>query len=189
MSIRIPMRPDDLPQQKVYAVTDIPEPPSDFEASCLMQFGLEDARDQYEWSIPEEDLPQRFPGAATFIAQVEWAWVPSHDRLDAYYICSNRRRSHWFLWLRWPDDNAPEFRMNSLLYAYCPCKAMDRKTAAIQLLLHSWRYEAAASERGRFDWINGAGLLTVSELQAIATVVWGDRVTSNPRLQEEVKYY
>ena len=79
--------------------------------------------------------------------------------------------------------------MNSLLYAYCPCKAMDRKTAAIQLLLHSWRYEAAASERGRFDWINDAGLLSVSEIHAMARMVWGDRVTSNPRLQEEVKYY
>ena len=70
--------------------------------------------------------------------------------------------------------------MNSLLYAYCPRRAMDRKTAAIQLLLHSWRYETAESERSRFDWINGAGLLTVSELHAIAAAVWGDRVTGEP---------
>ena len=177
MSIRIPMRPDELPQQKVYAVTDLPKLPSNFEAVCLMQVGSGDDRNHYEWIIPAADLPQRFPGAATFVAQVEWAWGPSNDRLDAYYICSNRRRSHWFLWLRWPDDNASEFRMNSLLYAYCPRRAMDRKTAATQLLLYAWRYEAAVSARDRFDWINDTGLLGISEVQAIAAAVWGNRVT------------
>jgi len=178
------MHPDELPQQKVYAVTDLPEQPSNFEASCLMQFGLEDAQDQYEWSIPEPDMPKRFPGAAKFIAEVEWAWDPSHDRLDCYYICSNRKRSHWFLWLRCPDDNASEFRMNSFLYAYCPRKKVDRKTAAIQLLIHAWRYETAESERDRFDWINDTGLLGVSELHAIARAVWSDRVTSKTKIQK-----
>ena len=180
MSIRVPMRPDDLPQQKVYAVTDLPESPSNYEASCLMQFGDRDDRNDYEWSIPEAGLPQHFPEAAIFVAQVEWAWDASHDRLDSYYVCSNRRRSHWFLWLRWPDDNASEFRMNSLLYAYCPRRAMDRKTAAIQLLQYAWRYEANETERDRFDWINDAGLLSVSEIHAIATAVWGNRVTGEP---------
>ena len=177
MPIRIPMRPDDLPQQKVYPVTDYPEPPFDLEASCLMQMGFRNDRNDFEWSISEADLPQRFPGAATFVAQVEWAWDPSHDRLDAYYICSNRRRSHWFLWLRCPDDNASEFRMNSLLYAYCPRRTLDRKTAAIHLLRHAWRYEANEAERDRFDWINDVGLLTVSELQAVARAVWGKQGT------------
>jgi hypothetical protein len=172
------MRPDDLPQQKMYAVTDLPESPFNFEATCLMQFGLEDVQDQYEWSIPEADLPQRFPGAATFIAQVEWAWDPSHDRLDSYYVCSNRKRTHWFLWLRCPDDNASGFQMNNLLYAYCPRRTLDRKIAAIQLLLYVWRYEAAETARDCFDWINDTGLLSVSEIHAIATEVWGSRVTS-----------
>ena len=70
MSTRIPMHPDELPQQKVYAVTDLPEAPSNFEATCLMQFGSRGDCDGYEWSIPEADLPKRFPGAAKFIAQV-----------------------------------------------------------------------------------------------------------------------
>ena len=175
MSIRIPMHPGELPQQKVYAITDLPQLSSSFEATCLMQLGSRGDCDDYAWSITEADLPQRFPGAATFVAQVEWAWGPSNDRLDAYYICSNRKRSHWFLWLRCPGNDAWEFRMNSLLYAYCPRRNIDRKTAAIQLLLHAWRYESAESERDRFDWINDAGLLTVSELQAIAGAVWGRR--------------
>jgi hypothetical protein len=175
VSIKIPMRPDELPQQKVYAVTDLPKLPSSFEAACLVQFGSEGDRNNYEWSIPELNLPRRFPGAATFVAQVEWAWGPSHDRLDAYYICSNRRRLHWFLWLRCPDDNAWDSRMNSLLYAYCPCGTMDRKTAATQLLLYAWRYEAAASARDRFDWINDTGLLGVTEVHAIARAVWDDQ--------------
>jgi hypothetical protein len=173
------MRPDELPQQKVYAVTDLPQTPSNFEAAFLMQFGSEDDRHDYDWSIPEADLPQRFPGAATFVGQVEWAWDPSHDRIDSYYICSNRKRSHWFLWLRCPDDNTGEFRMNSILYAYCPRGTTNRKSAAIHLLLHAWRYEVAESERDRFDWINDTGLLGVSEVHAIARAVWENRVTGN----------
>jgi len=188
VSIRIPMHPDELPQQKVYAITDLPKPPYNFEASCLMRFGSRNDRNDYEWSIPRDDLPQRFPGAATFVAQVEWACGPSNDRLDSYYICSNRRKTHWFLWLRWPDDNAWEVRMNSLLYAYCPRRTMDRKTAAIQLLLHAWRYESAESDRDRFDWIDDAGLLTVSELQAIARAVWGSRVTSKHKIQKGIRH-
>ena len=171
MSVRIPMHPDELPQQKVYEVVDLPEQPLDFEATCLMHFMSKNDRNDYEWCIPEEDLPKRFPGAATYVAQVEWAWDP--DRLDAYYICSNRRRTHWFLWIRSPDQNAWAFRMNSFLYAYCPRRKVDKKTAAIQLLLHAWRYEAAKSKRGRFDWINDSGLLKVSEVHAIARAVWG----------------
>lgn len=177
MSIRIPMRPDELPQQRVYAVTDLSQATPNFEATCLMQLGSRGDRNDYEWTIPEADLPRRFPGVATFVAQVEWALDPSHDRLDAYYICSNRRGSHWFLWLRSPDDNAWDSRMNSILYAYCARGTMDRKTAATQLLLYAWRYEAATSERCRFDWINDAGLLGVSELHAIARAVWGSRGT------------
>jgi hypothetical protein len=54
---------------------------------------------------------------------------------------------------------------------------MDRKMAAIQLLLYVWRYEANETERGRFDWINDTGLLSVSEIHAISTAVWGNRGT------------
>ena len=120
MSIRIPMHPCELPQQNVYEVVDLPEAPRDFQATCLMDCGDREDRIDYAWSIPEGDLPQRFPGAATFVGQVEWAEDPMYTRLDAYYICSNRRRTHWFLWIRSPDDNAWAFRMNSFLYAYGP---------------------------------------------------------------------
>jgi len=187
MSIRIPMHPDELPQQKVYEVVDLPQEPLDFQATCLMRCGFRDDSNDYEWSIPEDDLPQRFPGAATFLAQVEWAWVHSHDRIDSYYICSNRRRMHWFLWLRCPDGNAWEFRMSSLLYAYCPRRNVDRKTAAIHLLLHAWSYEVAEYQRDRFDWINDAGLLTVSEVHAIERAVWGklDSSVERPQLDSE----
>jgi hypothetical protein len=168
------MQPDELPQQKVYEVVDPPKAPPGFQASCLMQCGCREDRNDYAWCIPEVALPQRFPGAATFVGQVEWAWDPNHTRLDAYYICSNRKRTHWFLWIRSPDDNAWAFRMNSFLYAYCLRGKIDRKTAATHLLLHTWRYEAAESNRDRFDWINDAGLLTVSEVHAIARDVWGN---------------
>jgi hypothetical protein len=167
------MDSDELPQQKVYEVVELPEAPPEFQALCLMRCGCREDRNDYAWCIPEVELPQRFPGAATFVGQVEWAWDPNHTRLDAYYICSNRRRTHWFLWIRSPDNNAWRFRMNSFLYAYCPRRQVDRKTAALHLLLHAWRYEAAESNRDRFDWINDAGLLTVAEIHAIARVVWG----------------
>jgi hypothetical protein len=167
------MCPDELPQQKVYEVVELPIHPLDFEASCLMHCGSRDDRNDYEWKIPEDVLPQRFPGAATFVAQVEWAWDPCHTRLDSYFICSNNKRTHWFLWIRSPDDNAWAYRMNSLLYAYCPRRKYNRKTAAMHLLLHAWRYELAECKRDRFDWINDVGILTVSEVHAIAREVWG----------------
>jgi hypothetical protein len=178
---------DELPQQNVYEVVYLPKEPLEFQASCLMRCGTRDDRDDYAWSLPESDLPQRFPGAAIFVAQVEWAWSPHNDRLDAYYICSNRRKTHWFLWIRSPDDNAWDFRMNSLLYAYCPRGKVDRKTAAIHLLLHAWRYEAAESKRDRFDWINDVGLITVSEVHAIERAVWGklDSSVERPQLDSE----
>ena len=185
------MSPDELPQQKVYEVVDLPKPPPEFEASCLMQYGYQNDRNDFEWSIPEDDLPQRFPGTATFVAQVEWAWAPHHDRVDSYYICSNRRRTHWFLWLRFPDENTWENRMESILYAYCPRRKVDQKTAAIHLLLHAWRYEAAKSNTGRFDWINDAGLLTVSEIHAIVRAVWekqdscGKQITNTDEIRNE----
>ena len=173
MPIRIPMHSDELPQQKVYEVVDLPKAPRDLQATCLMQCGSRDDRYDYAWCIPKVDLPQRFPGAATFVGQVEWAEDPIHSRLDAYYICSHRQRTHWFLWIRSPDDNTWEYRINSFLYAYCHRGKVVRKTAAIHLLLHAWRYEAAESNRDQFDWINDAGLLTVSEIHAIARAVWG----------------
>jgi hypothetical protein len=172
MTLRIPMHPDQLPQQRILEVVSLPACPPMFQASCLMPFGSRTDRNDYDWSIAEGDLPQRFPGAAIYVAQVEWAEDPNHTRLDAYYICSSRSRTHWFLWLRAPDDNAWQVRVNSLLYVYCQRGTIDRKTAAIHLLHHAWRYEAAESRRGRFDWINGEGLLTVAEIQAIAAAVW-----------------
>ena len=173
MAIRIPMHPEELLQQNVYEVVELPKVPLDFQASCVMHCECGEDPNNHAWRIPEADLPQRFPGAATFVGQVEWAWDPNHTRLDAYYICSNRRRTHWFLWIRSPDDNAWESRINSFLYAYCPRGKIDRITAAIHLLLHAWRYEAAESDWGRLDWINDAGLLNVSEIHAIARAVWG----------------
>jgi hypothetical protein len=144
-----------------------------------MQLGSRDDRNDFEWTIPDSSLTKRFPGAATFIAQVEWAWDLHLVRLDAYYISSNRRRSHWFLWLRYTHNDAGEFRMMSLLYACCPRRTMDRKTVAIQLLLYARRYNSAESERSRFDWTNDTGLLGVSEVHTIAKAVWCERGTGN----------
>ena len=77
--------------------------------------------------------------------------------------------------------------MSSLLYAYCPRRNVDRKTAAIHLLLHAWSYEVAEYQRDRFDWINDAGLLTVSEVHAIERAVWGklDSSVERPQLDSE----
>ena len=42
MSIRIPMHPDELPQQKMYEVVELPKQPRDFQATCLMRCGFRD---------------------------------------------------------------------------------------------------------------------------------------------------
>lgn len=165
---QIPMSPSELPQQRIYEVIQLPQEPKDFEACCLIYSD----RNDYSWSLPEDKMPQRFPSSAKFIGQFEWAWSIYSNRIDGYYIGSNTKKTHWFLWIRWLDEEAYSIQFKSVLYAYCPRKYNDAHLAAIYLLRYAWRFEAAETTLDKPHWINNNHLLSISEIMAISREVW-----------------
>ena len=87
----IPMSPEELPQQRIYEVVDLPVRPEPFD--CLVGYG----------GVPDDIVSKHAPRSPLYLCQVEWAWSPMHNWLDAYYL--HRGRSHWILWTRYWDDN------------------------------------------------------------------------------------
>ena len=165
---QIPMSPSVLPQQRVHEVVELPEEPRDFEATCLIYSD----RNDYTWSLPEDQMPKRFPGSTKYIGQFEWAWGMYNTRIDGYYICSNAKKTHWFLWIRWLDDNSCSLKFNSILYAYCPRTGNDVHSAAIHLLRYAWRFEATETTLDQPHWINNNGILSIPEIMAISREIW-----------------
>ena len=161
MTPRIPMRAEELPQQRITLVVDLPACPPGFEC----HFDLDD-------SMPEAVRPKGSPRNTVYLGQVEWAWSPVHNRLDAYYL--HRRGPFWLLWLRWQDENDWDLKWVWTLYAWGRGgRRVDPKTAAIHLLLAAWKGDTVMSGLDRFSWINEERLLSVEELTAIAREVWG----------------
>lgn len=153
---KIPMRPEELPQQRA-TVASLPPRPAGFEGM----------REPPESIVP----PVKMPRSARYIAQVEWAWSPTNTRLDAYYLSTNSKRIHWLLWLRLYDDNWGKWD-EPQIYAYAPKQHVPSKVAAVYLLLDSWKAEARDSDLDRFHWVNESEFLSAEELNAIGRVVW-----------------
>jgi hypothetical protein len=102
--------------------------------------------------------------------EVEWAWSPANNRLNAYYIAATRK--HWVLWNRWFDDNCIPWRWHWQPVGIVPRKGIDRKEAAVHLLIEFWKIEASL-DTDHFHWIDQVGLLSVEEVMAIGREVWG----------------
>jgi hypothetical protein len=154
---KIPMSPDDLPQQRIHEVVDLPDRPEQFD--CLVGYG----------AVPDDVVPKNGPSSPTYLGQVEWAWSPAHNRLDAYYL--HRGRKHWMLWSRYWDDNWGKWE-----WAAVACVAKNeasQRQAAVHLLIEFWKEEARESDVDHFHWINEGGFLAIAELSAIAREVWG----------------
>lgn len=156
---KIPMRPEELPQQRITLVASLPPRPAGFVGK----------RGPPESVLP----PAKMPRSAKYIGQVEWAWGPNNTRLDAYYLSTNRQRTHWFLWLRYYDDNWEKWD-DPQVRTYAPREGVPSEVAAAYLLLDSWAEEAqdTGSNPGPFHWINSADFLSVEQLHAVARVVW-----------------
>ena len=77
---KIPMSPEELPQQRIHEVVALPKRPEEFD----FKVGYE--------LVPYGELPKNAPIKSTYLCQVEWAWSPAHNRLDAYYL--HRGRTH-----------------------------------------------------------------------------------------------
>jgi hypothetical protein len=152
----IPMSPDQLPQQRIHEVVDLIERPDPFDFS--VGYG----------SVPENTRGKGKPKSAAYLAQVEWAWSPMHNRLDAYYL--HRGRRHWVLLSQYWDDNWGKWEWVDI--GFVPRKGVSHRQAAAHLLLEYWKSEEVDSDLDEFHWINTAEGLSVSELMAIAREVW-----------------
>ena len=155
---KIPMSPEELPQQRIHEVVALPKRPAEFD----FKVGYE--------LFPYGELPKNAPTNSTYLCQVEWAWSPAHSRLDAYYL--HRGRTHWSLWTKFWDNNLMGWEQFTV--GYVPRRGADQKQAAVYLLLEFWTFDAQENSVDEFHWINEDGFISIAELAAIAREVWGE---------------
>jgi hypothetical protein len=153
---KIPMSPKALPQQRIHEVIVLPERPAVFD--CVVGYR----------EFPRGALPRKLSSNSTYLCQVEWAWSPAHNRLDAYYL--HRGRTHWSLWCKHWDNDWTTWESNSV--GCVPRRGIEEKQAAVYLLLEFWADDAKESYLDRYHWINEGGYLSISEIAAIAREVW-----------------
>jgi hypothetical protein len=153
---RIPLEIESIPQHRMH------EMPPSFKCIC-----------DYDLKISPNIRPRHMPRSAKFLGMVEWSWSPMHSRLDAYYLSTNMARSHWFLWVRRPNEWA-DWTLSPLsevrVFAYGPKKGVPPKVAAIHLIRAFW----IEGKTDRYDMVSEEGLLSVDEIEAIADSVWGN---------------
>ena len=153
---KIPMSPEALPQQRIHEVVGLPERPEEFD--CEVGYG----------DSPNSEMPKNVPTSWTYLCQVEWAWSPAHNRLDAYYL--QRGRTHWALWCKYFDNNM--MRWEWIANGFAPRRGVNQKQAAVYMLLEFWAFDAQEGYLDEFHWINEHGYLSIAELAAIAREVW-----------------
>ena len=105
---------------------------------------------------------------ALYLCQVEWAWSPAHNRLDAYYL--HRGLTHWVLWSKYWDDNW--MKWEQVAVGCVPHRGVTQKQAAVYLLLEFWAFDAKESDVDHYHWINEGAYLSVADLMSIAREVW-----------------
>jgi hypothetical protein len=152
----IPMSPDELPQQRIHEVITLPPMPEPF--NYTVGYG----------QFPKGSLPSNIPRNMTYLAQVEWAWSPINNRIDAYYL--HKGRTHWSLWSRYWDDNWSQW--SDMAIGCVPRRGVSEHQAAVYLLLEFWKDEITGNSLDEFHWINEQRYLSVAELAAIAREVW-----------------
>jgi len=154
---KIPIRPEDLPQQRIHEVVTLPERPAVFD--CEVGYDVP----------PSGSFLKNASTNSTYLCQVEWAWSPAHNRIDAYHL--HRGRSEWFLWSKYWDNDWMKWEHigNGTVHRH----GVDQKQAAVYLLLEYWAFDAKEGYVDEFHWINEDGYLSIAELAAIAREVWG----------------
>ncbi|MFN3566411.1 MAG: hypothetical protein ACK4V1_10575, partial [Burkholderiaceae bacterium] len=128
------------------------------------------------WSTPKRvGCPRTRPRSARFVAQVDlFSQSPVNQRSDAYWLSTNRKRSHWFLWIGYYDDEMGSGWVYQV-YAYMPRRGVDARRAAMTLLECGWRAERDRETLSqRPEGVSGQGLLKAKDIEAIARAVWPD---------------
>jgi len=156
---KIPLTPEEAPQQRLVPVVSLPKRPLSFHGKC-----------DFIDPTPDKVRPKGTPRNTTYLGSVEWAWGPGNSRFDSYYL--NPRKKYWLLWIRWRDYNNCNQSWKWTLYAYSPKKGADEIAAAICLLQDAWTAEARAYGLDHYFLIDDTGLLSVAAFAAIARNVW-----------------
>ena len=152
---KIPMSPEERPDQNSSSGIVIPDCPDYFLNSCS--------------HFIDDDNKKRAPRNAVFLGSVEWAWSPFHSRIDNYYLSS--RKPYWLLWNHWLDDNDGGYPWYWTIYNQGLKKNVDMKTAAIHLIMDTWQYDQV----DHFHWVNNEGLLSADEFYAMGKIVWSGK--------------
>jgi hypothetical protein len=157
----IPMSPQELPQQRIAIVVDLPPRPA----------GLVTKVDWIE--TMEIERPKRTPKTVELLCAAEWAWGPYNGRLDNYYL--SRRRSEWLIWNHIYDDNWGVWNWKIYAYSNKLKGSPDPFAVGVWMLVDAWRKEAsgeAGINLDCFDWLTLTGMLEVPVLRAMAREVW-----------------
>jgi hypothetical protein len=153
----IPMSPSELPQQCILEVVTLPPRPEPFDSKVGY------------WDYSSDKAPKNCPRSPIYLCQVEWAWSPMHNRIDAYHL--HRGRTHWSLWSKYWDDNWGQW--NWIAIGCVHRQGVEEKQAAVHLLLDFWKGQAEEEDLDHFHWINEDAYLSVAEVMAIARNTWG----------------
>lgn len=169
----IALHPSELPQQKLTLVREVPEFPKDW----LFTF------DDHQGDLIKAQ------GSSEFLCSLEWAWSPMHDRLQSWVATKSKCGEFILLTTGFFNEDA--------LYGLCDengnpvdadaepwifqeigfCKVhphLSFKDHALLCLIESLREEISYSEIDEYHWINSQGLLSCSDIAAVARVVWAD---------------
>jgi len=152
-----PMRPGELPQQRVCLVKDMPPRPDGFRGSCM-----------YYQGVPEGLKEPHEPNNPKLVGGVEWSWSPAHSRLDNYFI--EQRGEWWLLWNSFEDELDCDVVWT--LYGAAKCEIALEYEAAIYALMDAW----SGDEVDHFHWITHEGVLSAGDMNEIAKAVWPDTV-------------
>jgi hypothetical protein len=154
----------DLPQQKLYAVPDLPK---EWEQKLIKAD-----------NTTNSGIPKSVPRGAYFLLQTEWAWSPMHNRITNYHISMDTSRRRWVLWESFfNDDDWPYGTWSSASRVLTlQRKGIDRKKASLLLLHSNWQRSLKDEDLDRFHWINQDGLVSVAEAIEIGKRVWSEEV-------------
>ena len=113
------------------------------------------------------EAEQQPPRSAKFVAEVTWSWGPAHGRSSWYWLCTDRKRSAWYLWEEKSDHDSGKPKFEMVVYGE-PYHGIDAKYAAERLILKAWKDEWDLWESpGKGAQVDSFGLLNDQDIKRI----------------------